>query len=88
MTRKRFSPAFSGIAVIIAFAIAAISFFGIILKNDLVGRFLFGTTWSCIGLWWFGHYLRARRAIKSKAGPEEASELQVGGQTSERQERG
>lgn len=71
MVKWRISPTFSAVAVIIAFAIAGISFFGVILKNDLVGRLLFGFTWSFIGVWWLGQYIQK----KKKSEPANSMEL-------------
>ena len=49
-------------AMIISFAIAAISFAGVILKNDLVGRLIFGFVWVIVGIGWLGQY----RYLKNK----------------------
>lgn len=58
------SPKLCTVAAIIAFIIALISFFGIILENDLIGRLIFGITWSLIGVLWLGQYFQARKEIK------------------------
>lgn len=65
MAKMRISPTYNVIAAIIAFAIAGISFFGIILKDDLVGRIIFGSTWSFVGVWWMGKYIHIRKKSKS-----------------------
>jgi hypothetical protein len=40
-----------------SFIIAAITFSGIIFKNDLTGRIIFGAIWATNGLIWLGQYI-------------------------------
>jgi hypothetical protein len=51
-------------AALICFGIAAIAFGGLILRNDQVGRLLFGVAWGTLGVVWFGKYLLHGRASK------------------------
>ena len=41
-------------AAIICFAVAAIAFAGLFLREDPVGRAIFGTAWTALGLVWLG----------------------------------
>jgi len=68
MAKLQLSPKYSVIIAVGAFVVAAISFFGIILKNDLVGRLIFGITWSLVGVGWLGCYFNARKTSKSHKG--------------------
>ncbi len=43
--------------MIICFGIAAISFSGVMLKDDMTGRMLFGIVWASLGVIWFGEYI-------------------------------
>ncbi len=63
MAKLKIPPKLSIALAIIAFAIAAISFFGIILKNDLVGRLIFGATWTFLGVVWLGQFFQAKRDV-------------------------
>lgn len=47
---------------IIAFAIAAICLAGVVLRDDLVGRIIFGFVWTAIGVFWLGKYMSGRKA--------------------------
>jgi hypothetical protein len=51
-------------AMIVSFVIAAISFSGVILKNDLVGRLIFGFVWVIVGIGWLGQYLNLKNKEK------------------------
>jgi hypothetical protein len=57
------SPKFCTTATIIAFVIAVMSFFGVILEDDMVGRLIFGITWFLIGILWLGQYFQAKKEI-------------------------
>lgn len=65
MAKWQIPPKFSVIAAILSFAIATICLLGIVLKNDLVGRLIFGATWSLVGTGWLGQYFHARKTSKS-----------------------
>jgi len=49
------------ILAVLAFGISLISFLGLILRDDLTGRLIFGCVWLFVGIWWLGGWLRARR---------------------------
>ena len=51
---------------IICAVIAAVSFFGLILKNDMVGRLIFGTVWTLVGIYWIGSYFTAKKREMSE----------------------
>jgi uncharacterized membrane protein HdeD (DUF308 family) len=46
--------------------IAVVSFFGLILKDDMVGRLIFGTVWTLVGIYWIGSYFVAKKREMSK----------------------
>jgi K+-transporting ATPase A subunit len=48
------------VLAIIAFAVAAIPAFGIVMKDDAVGRAIVTAVWILIGLAWLGHLMRKR----------------------------
>jgi hypothetical protein len=45
-----------------AVIIAAICVSGVVLKDDLAGRVIFGAVWALVGIGWLGQYFRANRA--------------------------
>jgi len=49
------------VAALICFGIAAVSFGGLILSSDSVGRAIFGCAWGALGLVWFIRYLTGRQ---------------------------
>ena len=55
---KRRRPGFLW-AMIICFAIAAVAFSGVILRDDVVGRVIFGVVWVVLGFVWLGSYFGA-----------------------------
>jgi cation transport ATPase len=50
---------------VVALGIAVICFFGVVLKEDLVGRVIFWAMWSLVAFYWLGRYLHARMAGRS-----------------------
>jgi hypothetical protein len=60
------------VAALICFGVGAVSFSGLILRNDTAGRVLFGVAWGTLGVVWFGKYLMYGRAPRD-AGPEDES---------------
>jgi hypothetical protein len=61
MNRRHLSSELHLLLTAIAFGIAIASFLGLILHDDHTGRFLFGTTWSLVGVWWLGRYLDLKK---------------------------
>jgi hypothetical protein len=45
------------LAALVCFGIGAISFSGLILRQDELGRVLFGVAWGTLGVVWLGKYL-------------------------------
>jgi hypothetical protein len=45
----------------VCFVIAALAFTGVILRGDLVGRAIFGTVWTVLGVVWLGWYVGGSR---------------------------
>jgi hypothetical protein len=43
--------------MIICFAIAILSFAGVILQSDMTGRVIFGLVWAFVGIGWLGRYV-------------------------------
>jgi len=56
ITKRNIKPKYYMIAIIVSFVIVAINFSGVILKNDVVGRLIFGFVWLIVGIGWLGQY--------------------------------
>ena len=50
-------PAGLLVAALICLGVAAVSFGGLILRSDSVGRVVFGAAWGALGVVWLGKYL-------------------------------
>jgi hypothetical protein len=50
----------------ISAVIATVSLFGLILQDDIIGRLIFGTVWTLVGVYWIGSYLTAKNREKLK----------------------
>jgi len=61
MAKWNMKPKHYMVAIIVSFVIAAICFSGVILKNDAVGRLIFGFVWLIVGIGWLGQYLHHRK---------------------------
>jgi hypothetical protein len=61
MSRRQTRAEYRLVLAAIAFGISAASFFGFIMPGDAIGRFVFGTTWSMIGVWWLGRFLDEKK---------------------------
>ncbi len=61
MMKRKIFPRYSIIMAIIAFIVAAIPAFGMVLKEDPVGRAIFAAVWVLIGIAWLGHFVRVRK---------------------------
>lgn len=61
LTRRSVGPVVWVSLAGVSFLIAALSAFGVILSNDIVGRLIFATAWGAIGIAWTGRYLVWRR---------------------------
>ena len=66
MAKWNIKPKHFVIAMIVSFIIAAIIFSGVILKNDVVGRFIFGFVWLIVGIVWLGQYQYFRTKKKEE----------------------
>ena len=55
---RRTRPGFL-LTMIVCFVIAAVAFSGVILRDDVVGRVIFGVVWTALGLVWLGSYFGA-----------------------------
>lgn len=44
------------VAALLCFAVAAVSFGGLILRADYAGRAIFGAAWGALGVVWLGKY--------------------------------
>jgi hypothetical protein len=64
MAKWDMKPKYYMVAMIISFVIAAISFSGVVLKNDLVGRLIFGFVWVIVGIGWLGQYIHPKNKEK------------------------
>jgi hypothetical protein len=67
MSRRQLSCELHLLPIAIAFGIAIASFLGVILHDDHTGRFLFGTTWGLVGVWWLGRYLDIKKPPRDLA---------------------
>ena len=56
MAELNMKPEHYMIAMIVSFVIVATIFSGVILKNDVVGRLIFGLVWVLVGIGWLGQY--------------------------------
>jgi hypothetical protein len=50
------------VMAVVSFAVAAIPAFGIVMKEDAVGRAIVAVVWILIGLAWLGHLIRVRKS--------------------------
>jgi hypothetical protein len=54
-------------AMLVCFAIAALALSGVILREDAVGRAVFGLVWTALGIVWLGFYLGGfRRRVRDE----------------------
>jgi len=51
---------------IIAFIVAAIPAFGVVMKEDPVGRAIFAAVWVLVGVAWLGHLVRVKKAASKE----------------------
>ncbi len=56
MAKWKINPKHYMIAAAVSFVIASIGFSGVVLKNDLVRRLIFGFVWLIVGVGWLGQY--------------------------------
>jgi len=47
---------------IIAFIAATIPAFGLVLKDDTIGRIIFAGVWILVGVGWLGHLMIAKKS--------------------------
>ena len=66
MMRWKISPRSSIIMAIIAFIVAAIPAFGMMMKEDPIGRAIFAAVWVLIGIAWLGHLVRVKKPASEK----------------------
>ena len=46
-------------AMVVCFVIAALALTGVILRDDVTGRVIFGAVWTALGCVWLGSYFGA-----------------------------
>lgn len=66
MSKRKISPRFSIIMAIIAFIVAAIPAFGVVMKEDPVGRAIFAAVWVLVGVAWLGHLVRVKKSASKE----------------------
>ncbi len=66
MMRRKISPRYSIIMATIAFIVAALPAFGMVMKEDPVGQTIFVAVWVLIGLAWLGHFVRVKKSASKK----------------------
>jgi len=62
MSELKLTPRFSTIMAIVSFTVAAIPAFGVVMKEDPVGRAIFAAVWALVGVAWLGHLVRVKRS--------------------------
>ncbi len=67
MALFRTPPSLAALLAIIAFVIAAVCFAGMVLRDDAVGRIIYGVVWSAVGILWVWQFVTARRERAAKA---------------------
>ena len=48
----------------VSFLVSGLSFTGILLKNDMTGRIIFGCVWLFVGILWMSGLLKLKRGKK------------------------
>lgn len=66
MERWRMKPQHYVIAAVVSFLIAAVSFSGLVLRDAMPGRFIFGAAWSVVGIAWSSRYYYARLRARER----------------------
>jgi len=66
MSERKISPRFSIMMAIIAFIVAAIPTFGVVMKEDPVGRAIFAAVWVLVGVAWLGHLVRVKKSTSKE----------------------
>ena len=61
MAKWNMKPKHYMIITVVSFVIAGIIFSGAILKNDVVGRLIFGFVWVIVGIVWLGQYFHSKK---------------------------
>jgi hypothetical protein len=64
----RSRPAGLLVAALLCFAVAAVSFGGLILRTDYAGRAIFGAAWGALGVVWLGKYFVGGRGSRDSRG--------------------
>jgi hypothetical protein len=54
------------IMAVIAFTVAAIAGFGLVMGEDTVGRVVFTVVWVSVGLAWLGNLVRVKRSASDE----------------------
>jgi predicted membrane channel-forming protein YqfA (hemolysin III family) len=62
MSKRKISPRISITMAIIAFIAATIPAFGLVLKDDTIGRIIFAGVWILVGVGWLGHLMIAKKS--------------------------
>ena len=62
MSKLKIPPRFSITMAIIAFIVAAVPAFGLVMKEDRVGRAIFTAVWILVGVAWLGHLLIVKKS--------------------------
>ena len=60
MPRRRISPRISTVLAIVAFIVAALPAFGVVMRDDPVGRAIFAAVWVLVGIAWLGHLVSVK----------------------------
>ncbi|MDT8302112.1 MAG: hypothetical protein RQ760_11560 [Sedimentisphaerales bacterium] len=62
MSKRKISPRFSITMAIIGFIVAAIPTFGVVMKEDTIGRIIFSGVWILVGVGWLGHLMIVKKS--------------------------
>lgn len=66
MSKRGISPRISITMAIIAFLVAAIPAFGVVMKEDPIGRTIFAVVWILVGIGWLGHLVRVKKSTSKE----------------------
>ena len=66
MLKRILSSRISIILAVIAFMVAALPAFGLVMKEDPIGRAIFTAVWVLVGIAWLGNLVRVRKSASKE----------------------
>lgn len=61
MIKRMIKPWIYLLAMVISLGVAALSFSGVLFKEDATGRWIFGLVWVILAVVWMGQYVSKRK---------------------------